>query len=966
MGFSMTARVALAARELSRRQLALAGLLALLLAAGLTQGLLPALEGASSGAPAVGVAGTARAGSSGLSPAARASISATLGAEVPAYHFQTARGGFRGVNPAQHMGIDADQSGVVVRSRGLELGLSLQALGYGSSLSDAPVVRPSGAANRVTYARAGIGEWYVNGPFGLEQGFTLAQPPAHGAAGPLTLAIALSGDARASLGAGGNSVIFSAPQGRTLRYGGLSVSDASGRTLHSWMALAGGELLLRVDAGGARFPLRIDPTLEAPATTLAPSGAEGEGAGMSVALSADGNTALVGAPDGEVDGGGVWVFTRSGLVSEWVQSGEITIPVAEGESSECVEGAEEQASEGGNECGFGRSVALSADGETAVIGAPRMNVQVAAQHPEEPGETEAVVHAGAAWVYARSGSSWTGTELTSPEPAHGGRFGRSVALAGNGETALVGAPGEHAGHGRAWVFTGSGSSWAPQSGALLGAGEEGEGRFGRTVALSGNGEVALVGAPNDEHYLGAAWVFARSGSKWTEQGPKLTDDGESPEGRFGYSVALSEDGATALVGAPRVEDDRGAAWVFAQSGSSWVQPGSKLVGDGEEGEQFGYSVALAASGKSAIVSAPHWKEARGAAWLYERSTAGWGAAVRRLEGGYKETDRALFGASVAMSPDDGETVLVGGPDESKRAGVAWVFGPGPSVECVESLGSYDCELARRSEYKVTQGSTEGGTSVRIDGGHLAGATAVRFGAVEATSFEVHSRGSEEWITAVSPPATGTVDVTVETQFGVSSTGEKFDQFMYVPPGHGTGGKGGGGGGKGGGNGGGGSGGSGNGGEPPPSGPSNEGSPGPGIGTAQAVLAAGPISGGACGASVLSKKIAVQANNRALFKLLGTGAGKCSGKLRLNVKIKLAHKRFKLKTIGTAIFSIYAGKRVTVSVKLNAAGRALMKAGHGRLNASLLLVKQAPVPFVSRTASVRLARERAKPKPKPKT
>ncbi len=132
-----------------------------------------------------------------------------------------------------------------------------------------------------------------------------------------------------------------------------------------------------------------------------------------------------------------------------------------------------------------------------------------------------------------------------------------------------------------------------------------------------------------------------------------------------------------------------------------------------------------------------------------------------------------------------------------------------------------------------------------------------------------------------------------------------------------------------------------------------------------MLAAGPISGGACGASLISKKIAVQPNHRALFRLLGTGAGNCSGKLRLRVKLKLGHGRFKLKTIGTAIFSISAGRRVTVSVKLNAAGRALLQADHGRLNASLLLVKQSPAPFVSRTASVRLARQRPKAKTKSK-
>jgi hypothetical protein len=937
----MTARVALVARGLSWRVLALGALVSLLLAFALSTGL-RAMEEASSGSAAAGAAGASREGLASLSPSARASISATLGAGEPAYRFQASAGGFRAANPIQHLDIGANGAGVLLHARGLELGLSLQAVGYGRARHALSAVTPSRAGNRVTYAHAGIDEWYVNGPLGVEQGFTLTRAPAGGAAGPLTLAIAVSGNARPSLAGGGQSVTFTGARGGSLRYGSLSVSDASGRALRSWLELDGGELLLRVDARGARFPLRVDPIVEGPESTLSPHGKEGEDAGLSVALSADGNTALVGAPDGEVAGGIVWVFSRSG--STWQKSGELTMPSPESEAGECVEGSEDEPSEEGNECGFGSSLSLSADGDTAVIGAPRQGVQVPARHPEVPGETEDIPQAGAVWVFTRSEAGWTAAaELTNPEAAPKDHFGRSVALAGDGETALIGAPAQHAGLGRAWVFTGSGSSWAVQGGALAGAGEQGEGHFGRSVALSGDGRIALVGAPGDSGYLGAAWVFEYTGSVWQERGPKLTGAGEGSGGRFGYSVALSEDGSTALVGA-REDEGKGAAWVFARSVWTWIEQGPKLVGAGEDGEQFGYSVALSVSGNSAIVGAPHSATepvgashripGRGSAWLFERSGTSWGAA-RQFEGGVREIGRARFGTSVAMSPDDGETVLVGGPNEGGKGGAAWVFGPGPSIESVEP----------------SSGEPAGGTKVMIGGGHLGSATAVRFGSTEAASFKAISADELE---AFSPPGTGTVDITVETPFGISATSH-FDQFTYVPPAKKKG--------KEEHPGGGGNGNNGNGNELPPGGSPNAGTSGDGgTGAAQAVLAFGPTAS-VCGASLLSKHIAVQPHNRALFKLVGTGAGKCAGKLRLRVKIKLGGGRFKLKTIGTAVFSIAAGKRVSVIVKLNAAGRAVLNAGHGGLNASLLLVKQSPKPFVSRTASVRLARQRPKPKPK---
>src|SRR5207244_4211722 len=125
-------------------------------------------------------------------------------------------------------------------------------------------------------------------------------------------------------------------------------------------------------------------------------------------------------------------------------------------------------------------------------------------------------------------------------------FGTGVALSSDGNTALIGA-GTALG-GKAFVFTRSGSSWT-QKATLEGAGES-EAQFGDSVALSADGNTALVGGPLDSGQVGAAWAFARSGETWTQQGAKLTGGGESGNGEFGESVALSADGNTALVGGP--------------------------------------------------------------------------------------------------------------------------------------------------------------------------------------------------------------------------------------------------------------------------------------------------------------------------------------------------------------------------------------------------------------------------------
>ena len=101
------------------------------------------------------------------------------------------------------------------------------------------------------------------------------------------------------------------------------------------------------------------------------------------------------------------------------------------------------------------------------------------------------------------------------------------------------------------------------------------------MALSSDGNTALIGGPDDNGDVGAAWVFTRSGSTWTQQGSKLTGSGEVGNGDFGFSVALSADGNTALIGGP---DDNAAS---ARRGCSRArarldQQGTKLTGGGRE------------------------------------------------------------------------------------------------------------------------------------------------------------------------------------------------------------------------------------------------------------------------------------------------------------------------------------------------------------------------------------------------
>jgi hypothetical protein len=383
---------------------------------------------------------------------------------------------------------------------------------------------------------------------------------------------------------------------------------------------------------------------------LTPSNEFGGGSafGDSVALSADGNTALIGGP---VDGGAgtsysqtgaVWVYTRTG--STWTEQAKLTATYKPG-------GA------------FGSSVALSADGSTALIGSG------------SPGDGLA----GAAWVFTRSGTTWTEqTKLTAPSDEIGtSDFGSSVSLSSDGNTALIGGPGDNAYTGAAWVFTRSAGAWSEKE-KLLATEEPEQAEFGTSVALSGDASTALIGdgdVTNFSGIKGNAWVFTQSAGSWQQQGPELSGGEEVGNGGFGESVALSETGNTALIGGRADDSGRGAAWAFTRTGSEWKQQGSKLTGaHAIEMPVFGYSVALSADGTTALIGGVDDDEIKGAAWAFTDAAGTW-TEREKLIGGEESEGEVTFGLSVALS-GEGTTALIGGPADHNNIGAAWAFSAG--------------------------------------------------------------------------------------------------------------------------------------------------------------------------------------------------------------------------------------------------------------------------------------------------
>jgi phage gpG-like protein len=309
-------------------------------------------------------------------------------------------------------------------------------------------------------------------------------------------------------------------------------------------------------------------------------------------------------------------------------------------------------------------VALNSTGEYALIGGPSDNGKV-----------------GAAWVFFRTGSTWAqqGPKLTGKEAAGAGEFGASVSLSEKGEYALIGAPGDKENIGTAFVFLRTGTAWAQQGAKLTGGGESGIGAFGDSVALSGEGKDSLMGGFGDNGGVGAAWVFTRSGTTWTQQ-EKLTGkeeirEGESAgKGELGYSVALSANNEYALIGGPGDSKQLGAAWVFLRSGTTWTQQAKLTAKAGEEtnGGEFGRSVSISEKGEYALIGSSMDSAGAGSAFVFLRTGTAWAQQAKLVAKAGEETSEGEFGKSVSISAT-GEYALVGAPNDKAGIGAAFVF-----------------------------------------------------------------------------------------------------------------------------------------------------------------------------------------------------------------------------------------------------------------------------------------------------
>lgn len=389
--------------------------------------------------------------------------------------------------------------------------------------------------------------------------------------------------------------------------------------------------------------------------------------GTSVAVSADGKTAVIGAP------GTGCVYQTKLSDGHW---GNLQLIASDSSNSE-----------------LGLAVSISADGSVILIGAPSKS---------QTGNCVSVIN----------GTTIPSFFALSPHP--GDKFGYSVSMSYDGTMAIIGAVGVSNGKGAAYIFTRSDIVWTQQgitpltySAALNGD------RFGTSVSMSADGHTVVIGAPASTGYA-VVFVYSDLTATWIQQHPRLTNGSSDTGDSFGNSVAISADASTILVGAPEQGTNananaNGFSYVFTNFDNTWLPQGtlgaiSDLNSHSDSIFFFGTSVALSCSGNIALIGAPGFSDGfpgygggPGAAFFFTRSGVKWSIASAPQmisDTSYNTSNPTLmessFGGSVSLSAD-GVSAIVGDPSypSASNQGLALIYRCGydiPNISCFQAVG----------------------------------------------------------------------------------------------------------------------------------------------------------------------------------------------------------------------------------------------------------------------------------------
>jgi hypothetical protein len=230
--------------------------------------------------------------------------------------------------------------------------------------------------------------------------------------------------------------------------------------------------------------------------------------------------------------------------------------------------------------------------------------------------------------------------------------------------------------GSAWVFTRVGGVWNQKGSKLVGTGYYGGLIIhqGYSVAISSDASTIVVGGYRDNSGIGAIWIYSLSNGIYAQIGNKLNGTGAATVANQGYSVSISFDGNTiASGGYSDGTNDAGAVWIFTKNGNAWVQQNNKLTHPSSSSNTYlGSSVALSSNGSTLVVGGHGDNNNIGAIFIFTRFAGVWAAQGGKYVGSGYVGLQIYQGWAVSIS-DDGNLVAVGGVGDDAYTGATWIW-----------------------------------------------------------------------------------------------------------------------------------------------------------------------------------------------------------------------------------------------------------------------------------------------------
>jgi hypothetical protein len=307
-------------------------------------------------------------------------------------------------------------------------------------------------------------------------------------------------------------------------------------------------------------------------------------------VSMDENCIIIGAPFRGTDKGSAYIYNHDG--TSWKMKQKLI----------------------GSHDDFGHSVSIS--GDYAIVGAPRRK----------------------AYIFKNDGINWIEDAVLTPsDSSHSDVFGESVSISGN--YAIVGNPRAHNdNHGSAYIFKREDKGWSEV--CILNVNEGGDDQFGNSVSI--DGDYAVVGAYYENKERGAAYIFKRDDTGWSQQAKLVAPDGEDDD-KFGKSVSINDN--YVIIGAytdDEISYNSGSAYVFRRDGTSWDME-KKLIPINDFGAFYGWSVSI--DGEYAIAASYLEKKA----YIFKRDDTEWSQQATLVASNVDK--QTYFGMSVFIKGD---------------------------------------------------------------------------------------------------------------------------------------------------------------------------------------------------------------------------------------------------------------------------------------------------------------------------